>query len=302
MTEKIILGPLGPPITTSVSGTDYLNVWKGSALQQITKANFMGATLTGAGTLATGGFTLTVPATGTAALLGTAQTFSAQQTFTNQLVSGPSSTTYDSIFVNMPTGTSGNVLAAYYNATIRHQILAQAALSVYRLNSVDLGSTHGPHVEIGRNTNAATAAGFLRSSAKDGTFYNSWVDASGNWRVSAATLPTSANDTTGTVIGTQTSMAAAKNISEELPDPVEALKNVIKAAREGLRAWSYKSGAFNNEHFPNGLVTDLAPRYGMDRDEAHPAGKSLNIPVAIGDLFAAVALIANHLGINLEDK
>lgn len=81
MAEKVILGPSGPPITTSAGGTDYINVWKGSALQQITKANFMGATLTGTGTLATGGFTLTVPATGTAALLGTAQTFTLTQTF-----------------------------------------------------------------------------------------------------------------------------------------------------------------------------------------------------------------------------
>ncbi len=38
-------------------------------------------TITGGGTLALGGYTLTVPATGTAALLGTAQTFSAMQTF-----------------------------------------------------------------------------------------------------------------------------------------------------------------------------------------------------------------------------
>ena len=44
-------------------------------------------TMTGAGTLALGGFTLTVPATGTADLLGTAQTFTARKTFSAGLVS-----------------------------------------------------------------------------------------------------------------------------------------------------------------------------------------------------------------------
>jgi hypothetical protein len=46
-------------------------------------------TTTGSGTIALGGFTLTVPATGTAALRGTANTFSAVQTFSSGF-SGPS--------------------------------------------------------------------------------------------------------------------------------------------------------------------------------------------------------------------
>ncbi len=44
-----------------------------------TLTNASNTTITGGGTLALGGFTLTVPATGTAALLGTAQTFTATQ-------------------------------------------------------------------------------------------------------------------------------------------------------------------------------------------------------------------------------
>ena len=96
-------------------------------------------------------------------------------------------------------------------------------------------------------------------------------------------------------------MAAAKNISEALPNPTDALLGVWRAAKSGLRAWSYKSGSFNDEFFPNGIVTDLAPRYGMDRDAEHPAGKALNVPVAIGDLMAAVAVIMKKLGIQSED-
>jgi hypothetical protein len=42
-----------------------------------------GTTISGGGTLALGGFTLTVPATGTAALRGVANTFSAIQTISD---------------------------------------------------------------------------------------------------------------------------------------------------------------------------------------------------------------------------
>lgn len=51
--------------------------------RRITKANFIGATLTGGGIIATGGYTLSVPADGTASLLGVAQTYSAAKTFSS---------------------------------------------------------------------------------------------------------------------------------------------------------------------------------------------------------------------------
>lgn len=226
------------------------------------------------------------------AVLAVANTFSADQTFTGQIVSGPASTGQDSLFVNMPASTSGSVLAAYYNSTIRHQILAKAALSVYRLNSVDLGSTHGPHVEIGRNTNAATAAGFLRTSDKSGTFHNSWVDAAGNWRVSSATLPTSANDTTGTVIGTQTSSLDSKDVIGEFVDYDGALAAILATP---LHDFKYKSGAYNGERF-TGIITDYAPIFGMDRDKEHPAGKSLNDITGFGYTVAAFKAQARQIG------
>lgn len=69
--------------TTSAATADEIPIWvAGSAVtRKITKANFLQGAFTGGGTVATGGFTLTVPATGTAALLATAQTFSALKTF-----------------------------------------------------------------------------------------------------------------------------------------------------------------------------------------------------------------------------
>lgn len=49
---------------------DWLIYWKTSTgvQRRVARSSLLGATLTGAGTIATGGFTLTVPATGTAAL------------------------------------------------------------------------------------------------------------------------------------------------------------------------------------------------------------------------------------------
>lgn len=52
---------------TSAATDDFVPIWRASNgdTRKITKANFIGATFTGAGTLATGGFTLTVAGTST---------------------------------------------------------------------------------------------------------------------------------------------------------------------------------------------------------------------------------------------
>lgn len=63
---------------TSPAANDEIGIWDVSAgeYKKIQQSNLVGATITGGGTIALGGYTLTVPATGTAALLGTANTFS----------------------------------------------------------------------------------------------------------------------------------------------------------------------------------------------------------------------------------
>lgn len=56
--------------TDSAASGDFLPIWRASNgdTRKITKANFIGGVLTGAGTIATGGYTLTIPKTGTAAV------------------------------------------------------------------------------------------------------------------------------------------------------------------------------------------------------------------------------------------
>lgn len=250
------------------------------------------ATLTGGGTISLGGFTLTVPATGTVALRGAANTFTTAQTIT------PSSNVIG-LTINMPASNSTHALTMYYNGTYYGGMFARSGVSGAEIVSNDLGNTvAAPYVLIGRNSNATVpSAATLRMAAKDGTVCYYWTDGSANLRISTSAAPTStANDTgLGIVVGTQTSSLDSKDISDTLPDAQEAYQHILNAARNGLRAWSYKNKAYNGEFFPNGIVTDYAPRYGMDRDEDHPNGKSLNPPVAIGDLMASILVISERL-------
>ena len=207
----------------------------------------------------------------------------------------PLSTSTDAITVNMPASNSGYALNAKYNGTSRVRIIAQSNDSFISLPSYDNGSSYGCRIFIGRNSHSGTTSGgFLLLEASDANFYPLWFDTSGNLRTASAnTQPTSG--TTGTVVGSQSSSLASKNIADALPDIREAYQHILQAARTGLRAWSYKTGAYNGEYFPNGIVTDYAPRYGLDRDETHPHGKSLNTPVAIGDLMASILIISERL-------
>lgn len=250
MTDKTItdLTALTAPVAA-----DEIGIWDVSAAQykKITRETLVGGTITGVGTLATGGFTLTVPATGTAALRGTANTFTAVQTIT--------------------PATPGCLV----------------------IGSFDNGSGGGPRIEINRNTNAGTpAAGCIRLIESDGDDKYVWADAAGNLRI-YANVPTNANDTAGTVVGAQTSMAEAKHIYAELSPLDEVLRRIADGA-DAVRTFAYRSGAFNRQRF-EGVVTDYAPDYGMDRDAEHPAGKSLNEIQIAGDLLRAVAYLARRV-------
>lgn len=228
------------------------------------------------------------------AILATAGTFTTTQTI------APATTSAHGLIVNSPTSTTGYGLVMEYNGSVRQYSNTNATLNQYVLTDFDNGANAGPHVYLGRNTNGTSySAGFLYMTDRLGTLRSLWFDNAGIVRIGAL-VPTSGNDNAGTVLGTQTSMAEAKNISDVLPDPRESLRNIMAAAKQ-LRAFNYKSSAYNGEEFPCGIVTDLSPRYGLDRDEAHPHGKSLNTIVAIGDLMASVALIAQRLGVALME-
>jgi len=163
------------------------------------------------------------------------------------------------------------------------------------LTAADNTTGIGNNIFIQRNSNATTpAAGALYIHDLNGTARRIWPDASGNLRI-GTTDPTNANDTSGTVVGAQTSHRDYKEIAGAPVSDGEALAFVLNAAYQ-VQRFTYKSGAFNGEEF-SGLVLEGSTqhRYGQDADAEHPAGKSLNTINAIGDLFLAVRELTRRI-------
>ena len=163
------------------------------------------------------------------------------------------------------------------------------------LEDGDNGTSFGCLLSLGRNTNSSTpAAAVLRMRDKGNGWRYIWSDASGVVRINTS-APTSANDTSGTVVGTQTSSLDSKDLREGVTDIGDVFA-AVQAGAEAVRRFTYKSGSYNGEEF-EGVVVDFAPRYGMDRDAAHPAGKSLNEITILGDLLRAVDYLTQRVAV-----
>lgn len=161
------------------------------------------------------------------------------------------------------------------------------------LAAADNGNSNGGVVSVDMNNNGTNpAGGSFRVRDKANTWRTLWSDATGVWRTGNS-LPTSATDTTGTVVGAQTSSLDSKDVQEGLTE-IDDVLLAVAAGAEAVRRFVYKSGAINGQEF-EGVITDFSPRYGMDRDDEHPAGKSLNVITAIGDLLRAVDYLAGEI-------
>ena len=218
-----VLSELASPATN-----DELGIWDVSAGQfkKIQVANLIGATITGGGTIALGGYTLTVPATGTVALLGTANTFTADQTISKVSPTVSVTATTGQAFLYIPNADNGN------------------------------GAGH--LIQIGRNSNASTpAAGYMIMVDKGGAAYSLWVDDGGNLRIQENGNPITANDGAGTVVGTQTSSLDSKDVIGA-PVGIDDVLAAVRAGADAVRRFTYKSGAYGGEEF-SGVVTDYAP-------------------------------------------
>lgn len=220
--------------------------------------------------------------------------FQAQvNTFTVSQIIQPSATNAELLVLNAPSGMSATTQEWRLNSSRRIYVNISATASQIGFDGTDMGALIGPTVILGRNNNGSTpAAGNIRMTDKGATEYYVWPDDSGNLRI-GTTAPTNAQDTSGTVVGTQTSMAEAKHISDELSVLGEVMER-IRAGAAAVRRFTYKNEAFNRQEF-EGVVTDLAPAYGMDRDADHPQGKSLNEIQILGDLLRAVDWLMNEL-------
>jgi len=196
-------------------------------------------------------------------------------------------------FTAAQTINAPSALTLQLSGTNRILFSNTSAANQMSLSAFDNGSSVGSRIIVNQNNNASTpAAGHIYLTNLGGTGYRIWPDTSGNLRIGTSD-PTNANDTSGTVVGTQTSSLDAKDIAGD-PLPAVDILAAVQAGAEAVRRFTYRSGTFNGEEF-SGVVVDFAPRYGMDRDAEHPAGKSLNVITVIGDLLLAVANLAERV-------
>lgn len=137
------------------------------------------------------------------AFLGQANVFTAaSNTFQGSVGVSPTPTNALGVNIVMPSSTSVSAIKIEYINSQRIYLNATAGATQVGLESADYGATIGPSVLIGHNSNAASAAGNLRMKNKGGTEYFVWVDTLGKLRI-GTTAPTSANDATGAIVGTQ---------------------------------------------------------------------------------------------------
>lgn len=191
----------------------------------------------------------------------------------------------------MPVANTSEVVDFYYSTQQRFIVRQRSNVSEIRLVPFDNGSAGGPHLFIGRNSNASTPSpGYIIFQRQEGTSDYVYQDASANLRLLAGVEPNNANINNGTIIGTQSSSLDVKNVTGDAPDAATVLAYIAQAAR-AVRQFKYKNGSMGGQEF-SGIVIDYAPRYGMDRDKDHPDGKSLNIINAIGDLMIVAADLA----------
>jgi hypothetical protein len=177
-----------------------------------------------------------------------------------------------------------------------------------RLSAIDNGADIGRTLIVERNINATTPApASMALQRTNSSFKTIWLDNSLVARVDAIVGVTNAQMAGGTVIGTQTSSLDSKDVSKRALPSIEAVLGWIAQGANAVRPFCYKEARgvdedgniiagerpFNGEEF-DGVVVDYAPRYGMDRDAAHPAGKSLNEIVILGDLLRAVAWLVER--------
>lgn len=218
------------------------------------------------------------------AILANAQSFIAEQTFE------PAATNVNAVKVNMPASNTAYAYMAYYNAVYRYGVYQRSALSLIEAVSVDLGSTiAGPYVSIGRNSNATVpAAGSLQLFNRSGTPYSLWVDASANLRIHTVAPASAANDTSGTVVGAQTSYIGVKEDIEEWSDSQAALDAIMEC-----KLFQYHlKGDDAKRQYAGIVITDEDRGAWFSENDAENQTPALNERNLFGHLIGAVQALS----------
>lgn len=227
----------------------------------------------------------------TVAALEKAQTFTTVQTI------APTATNVNGATINMPTSNAGLAIRFDYNGGYRGGFYARSGFNYFEVYDCDLGSNvEGPSLVVGRNTNANGSAGTFAAHIRGGGIRYLWVDASaspGVLRLHTAAPTTSASDTAGTVVGTQTSWHELKeNIVRHL-DSNDLLQAILAVRLYDFRMRQDSSG--NN--YTGIVITDEDKRnrvwYGQNMaDDQIPALNERNL---FGYLIGAVQALAEQI-------
>lgn len=227
-------------------------------------------------------------------------------TLSDQLTIDQSNTGRNGVVVNMPSGATGYAYIGRYNSSDALLFWITGTRNQINFPARNMGNDQqGSGIVLGRNTNAGAAGpapGHIYMMRANGNACVIYPDNSNVLRVHNA-VPTGSTGsptvdiTAGTVVGTQTSHYLEKRILGPAISPAEALANILAAASM-VEEFEYLSGAFGFERF-SGLVLrgSVLHRYGMDADEWHPAGRSLNVVNLHGDTVLAITELARRLAI-----
>lgn len=152
------------------------------------------------------------------------------------------------------------------------------------------GTSYGPYIVIDRNNNGSTpASGFIQIVNRTGTGHNVWVDSSGNLRI-GTTAPTNAQDTSGSVVGAQTSYVGLKTDITEWTDTTEALNAVLS-----LPLFSYKFKSGDGRQYRGIVIDDVDRGAWFSENDAENQLPSLNERNLFGYLIGAVQALSAQI-------
>jgi hypothetical protein len=148
-----------------------------------------------------------------------------------------------------------------------------------------VGGKSGSGFYAGRNTSGSGAAGYVQFGLLSGSVRSIWVDGSGNLRIHTDfPLENGAvADTAGTVVGTQTSRRATKDLLGRFEGDALAYLRALPIWR-----FTYKTGSYNRSRFV-GVLAEDAPELMMD------SGQSFSPVSAVGYLIRAVQQLAERI-------
>jgi len=212
-----------------------------------------------------------------------------------------------------PASTTSQNLEFHYNGSRAGFIETKAAARSFKFDTVDLGNdVAGPQIVINRNSNASSAsAGFIGLADRGNQQYNVWADDTGDLRI-GTTIPIGSQDTSGTVVGTQTSPKVLKDIlyTYSLTPDDKAYEKFQAVLNTPIYDFKFKDSW---EKHPGEKFTGIAidngenPWYGMDpvrvTNDIAPYGtaKALNELSIPGYLILSVKVLNKKIE-DLEEE